>query len=429
MPRRYDAHSHIFNVFYLLDEYAFMAFMAFFGNYPGTGQTQARELHADSVFGDIGQVLKWIVKVIETGVALMGAEGVNLQTTLSAADSAWGGANQSATIVLMMDIYFTYAQPLLADEPWHQFSMKSLSNQLAVLQPSDIQLGLRHVQTRLQDVGLNPDLVAKTTARLNGFIQARRLIHADEAGFFKTPGFWAHMEALRLLKLDPILGPRFYPFLAVDPRRTGIIDEVLKGELVGKNLPFRGIKLYPMLGYHPQCAALESLFDWCAANAIPITVHCEEPGFPPPYLFAQNYSGLGAPKNYIPILEKYKKLGRDLRINFAHFGYQNPVNGVPVTDWTNDIVQLMQDYDGVFADFACTNQKADILTIKNSVWANQKAKERTLFGTDFDVEYLSSGNQDLANYYANFDEANNPGAFTAVELAQISGDNVERFLG
>jgi predicted TIM-barrel fold metal-dependent hydrolase len=214
-----------------------------------------------------------------------------------------------------------------------------------------------------------------------------------------------------------------YPFLAVDPRRPDIITTVLSGKLVSHQGPFYGIKLYPRLGVHPQCADLLPLYAWCEAGRIPITTHADEIGFPPPGL--QNIahldqSDLGHPRHFQRILEQFP----NLVIDFAHFGMSN-------LEWAEQIATFIGDerFTGVYSDLACYTTQQVIVDFRKRFWHRPRVAERTLLGTDYDVFYLVTLGITLERYLENFSDKHTKDGFTLAELEQMRTSNAIRFLG
>jgi uncharacterized protein len=65
------------------------------------------------------------------------------------------------------------------------------------------------------------------------------------------------------------------PFVAVDPRRPGIVQTTIA---LLEEPGFCGIKLYPPLGYHPDHPALGELYAYAAEHDVPILAHCTRRG-------------------------------------------------------------------------------------------------------------------------------------------------------
>ena len=80
-------------------------------------------------------------------------------------------------------------------------------------------------------------------------------------GIELSPGYKKHM--LELEELSNNYPGKVFPFLAVDPRRIGIMKLIdLK---VNKGIGiFKGIKIYPPLGYLPTHPNLEPVFEYCS---------------------------------------------------------------------------------------------------------------------------------------------------------------------
>lgn len=185
-------------------------------------------------------------------------------------------------------------------------------------------------------------------------------------------GYSSHFEDLKSMKNELV-----FPFLAVDPRRPGIMELVRNN--VSKTGPFYGIKLYPRLGYYPSNPLLfNELYPFCQDKEIPITVHCSTGGFPPEnFLLPKPCPELCDPKEWLPILEKYKKL----RVNFAHFGAGDK-------KWTETIVGLMRPYRYVYTDISCYTEKKDFDYIKEIIKSYPFVEERLMYGTDYTMTLL-----------------------------------------
>ena len=202
-----------------------------------------------------------------------------------------------------------------------------------------------------------------------------------------------------------------YPFFAVDPRRTGIIKAIIDGQFITKSAGgFYGIKLYPRLGYHPMSGNLPELYAYCAKNKIPITTHCSNGGFPPWTTSSGEFTN---PENFRPALEA----NPNLIINFAHFGHGND-------SWGYKIVELMRTYPNVYADLACYTGDVDLMYFKVDYWKEPIVQQRTMYGSDFDVFYLTQTNFDMNNYISSFKSR-----FSQEELKNMMGTIPNKFLG
>ncbi len=212
-----------------------------------------------------------------------------------------------------------------------------------------------------------------------------------------------HLELAQIAELDDSC----IPFIGVDPRRYNIFDMVKKWHI---NYNFRGIKLYPPLGFYPNDKRLSSIYKYASTNNLPVLAHCSRGGVsikkvtkemlnePNPIgrpvvkkkakLFSDIYTD---PANYNPIATKYP----DLKICLAHFGgdtewdkyLEQPWssnNAEASKSWLSVILDLMQKHDNIYTDISSTLFKKecyiDLLLV---LLENKKVRERVLFGSDY----------------------------------------------
>ena len=92
------------------------------------------------------------------------------------------------------------------------------------------------------------------------------------------------------------------------------------------------------------------------------------------------------PKAWRKVLEKFPKL----KLCLAHFGGDEWQKGVE-SDWVREIVSLMEDYPGVYADFSCHDIKKNSPAFRHvlSYAKNTPVYERLLFGTDWYMTMLA----------------------------------------
>ncbi len=120
---------------------------------------------------------------------------------------------------------------------------------------------------------------------------------------------------------------------------------------------FIGVKLYPPMGFYPINnavhdpynvyslridEALESLYDWCISEDVPIMAHCAEDNGSQP-----GYEERANPDYWEEVLQQYP----ELRLNFAHFGRDEEVIIANYgSGWAWKIAELMDNYPNVYAD-------------------------------------------------------------------------------
>lgn len=204
-----------------------------------------------------------------------------------------------------------------------------------------------------------------------------------------------------------------YPFFCVDPRRVGIIDAILDGRYITKRRGgFFGLKLYPRLGYHPMSGRLPEIYAYCANNRIPITTHCSATGFPP-WSTPQFVIDFGDPENFRPALEK----NNDLIIDFAHWGWAGDT-------WGKSIIDMMNKYPNVYSDLSCYTGDHDLAVFRKGYWDIDIVRERTIYGSDFDVFYFTETGMDINEYIQSFKDV-----FTEDDMNNMMATVPPKFLG
>jgi len=200
------------------------------------------------------------------------------------------------------------------------------------------------------------------------------------------------------------------PFAAADPRRPDV--EEATRHLLERG--FRGIKLYPPLGYHPNHKRLWPLYAYAAEHGIPVLTHCSRPtevsyrGPLTPEMLDDPVTGkphnLGRealltlytdPDTYVPILKSYPRL----RLCLAHFGgagdwetYLNDQWGSASAgsekSWLAKILDMISSkkYQGLYTDISYTMFANDeYVYLLKVLLSDERIARRVLFGSDFYV--------------------------------------------
>lgn len=106
---------------------------------------------------------------------------------------------------------------------------------------------------------------------------------------------------------------RIIPFATVHPDTEGGVEEALKRLDSGR---FKGLKLYPKLGFDPADQRLFPLYEGLERRNLPVMTHCSRGGVRGRGLTQAKADRWTAPGAFDPVLEKYPRL----RVCFAHFG-------------------------------------------------------------------------------------------------------------
>ncbi|WP_310618581.1 amidohydrolase family protein [Flexibacterium corallicola] len=199
------------------------------------------------------------------------------------------------------------------------------------------------------------------------------------------------------------------PFIAVDPRRqriggqslTKMVEELLDYKHDDGITVFKGIKLYPPLGYLPDDPALSELWHLCEEKSLPLMTHCSKGGIKSRALSWDTAASYADPDHFIPVLRKHP----NLRLCLAHMGgqtdwqryFQAPSSRRPAPldapaherahmNWLSKIMQMIesQQFPNLYTDISYTvfyiRQNMPSLKI---FLLNDVLRSKTLFGSDF----------------------------------------------
>jgi uncharacterized protein len=235
----------------------------------------------------------------------------------------------------------------------------------------------------------------------------------------------------QLLDLAQESNGTLIPFYAVDPRRPGIVDLVYQNLSAGK---FRGIKIYPNLGYQPQCEILMDVYEICQERGVPVMTHCSAGGVWKYGLSSEKRVQYSHPRNYAPILKRFP----DLRLCLAHFGgddeWRKHLQGrskPPEHPWIKQIGDMIRcgDYPNLYTDISYTafaprygRLYFDFFDYLKVLLANEQIRTHVLFGSDFYmVERESLSEKEVSIVLR---------SRLGEELYfQIAHDNAKRYLG
>jgi predicted TIM-barrel fold metal-dependent hydrolase len=209
---------------------------------------------------------------------------------------------------------------------------------------------------------------------------------------------------------------RMLPFIAADANREDVVDMV-KDALGGG--VFRGVKIYPVMGFTPDDKRLYPIYAHCVENHVPITAHCENGGIPG----LKEYYYLADPKYWAVVLKDFP----ELTLNLAH----NDRTGSP---WQGMIAQLIKTYPNVYTDVSYDTEmwftpRRYFKHIKRML-GTAKIQDRLLYGTDW---YMGRCFWTEASYLKWFLEYSRKIfwcriAFTPQEIKRLTEDNPRRFL-
>jgi predicted TIM-barrel fold metal-dependent hydrolase len=222
------------------------------------------------------------------------------------------------------------------------------------------------------------------------------------AGRVDEPIAEQHAELRQLTETYPEL---VIPFAAADPRREDVVETTRR--LLEED-GFRGIKLYPPMGYHPADPALGPLYAYAAERGVPVMTHCSRPaqvkyrGEPTERMRTDPVTGerldLGLdelltlftdPDSYRPVLRAHPSL----TLCLAHFGgeqdwwsYRRRPGGGE--SWLEKILVMLRsgEYPNLYTDISYTVfVDEEFVRMLPGLLADEHVRSRVLFGSDFYV--------------------------------------------
>ncbi|MBW1928867.1 MAG: amidohydrolase family protein [Deltaproteobacteria bacterium] len=210
---------------------------------------------------------------------------------------------------------------------------------------------------------------------------------------------------------------RLYPFIAADPNREDVVNIVIDALKGGT---FKGVKIYPVMGFTPDDRRLYPIYEYCMDNGIPITAHCENGGIPG----LDDYYHLAHPKYWGIVLNDFP----GLKLNLAH----NDRTGSP---WQAVIGDLIMRYPNVYTDCSYDTEMMFIprkyfRSIKQML-NTHKIRDRLLYGTDWYMGRCFWTEKSYLKWFTTYSRRI-PWCrveFTGEEIKRMTEDNPRRFLG
>jgi predicted TIM-barrel fold metal-dependent hydrolase len=198
-----------------------------------------------------------------------------------------------------------------------------------------------------------------------------------------------------LLDMAQDSGGQIIPFYAADPRHPDIVERVRNNLAPDK---FRGIKIYPNLGYKPDDPKLMEIYKLCIKGDFPVLTHCSPGGIWRYGVSRQVRRANSEPDNYKRILDT-KGYG-DLKLCLAHFGgaeewakYLRGRGEQPGEEpWVRTIYKMIASgkYPNLYTDISYTvftpkvsGLEIDLIDYLRVLLTHPRVKQRVLFGSDY----------------------------------------------
>ena len=187
------------------------------------------------------------------------------------------------------------------------------------------------------------------------------------------------------------------PFIHIDPRsasRFGGEDPIDFIREFHQTHGFRGIKLYPPLGYAPDDPAVEPIYAYADAHGLPVMSHCSPGGIRSRIFDAKDVRTHTAPHRYRKVLQDFP----NMRLCLAHFGGQGEWASYLETPWLEDSTDLERmdwlsqiatmirsgDYPNLYTDISYTIfYSRRFIPLLKVLLQDERLRDKILFGSDY----------------------------------------------
>ena len=198
-----------------------------------------------------------------------------------------------------------------------------------------------------------------------------------------------------LLEMAQASGGQIIPFYAADPRHPDIVERVRQNLAPDK---FRGVKIYPNLGYKPDHPNLMQVYKLCIKGNYPVVTHCSPGGIWSYGLPGPERRANSEPLNYKRVLDTDGY--RSLKFCLAHFGgaqeWVKHLKGRAAKDdeeaWVRTIYEMIAsgEYPNLYTDISYTvftprvqGLYVDLVDYLRVLLTNERVRQRVLFGSDY----------------------------------------------
>jgi len=178
------------------------------------------------------------------------------------------------------------------------------------------------------------------------------------------------------------------PFAHIDPRRGDALKMLV--DLFDEH-GFKGVKIYPTLGYKPNHPTLmNEIYPYMMKKNIPLMAHCSKGSVNIRTWCKEDAYDCAHPRHYVSVMKKYP----DLRICLAHFGgnrewkyHRDTPGDQNPPSWLRCICELINSgqFDNLYVDVSHTimNYRENHALLCVLLEANPKIAKKVLFGSDF----------------------------------------------
>ena len=198
-------------------------------------------------------------------------------------------------------------------------------------------------------------------------------------------------DELAAMAADPRYRGKIIPFATIHPDAPGGFAELQRAVEV---LGFRGVKLYPRLGFPPDHPVLvKQVYPFAIKHRLPVMTHCSRGGVTAKGLDRLIADRFCEPTSYLPVLRAFPAL----KLCLAHFGgladWRNYVDGDIDPDdptgqrnWQVMIREMIGSgqFPNLYTDISYTLfEFEDFVPFLKLFLDDKRLRKRVLFGSDY----------------------------------------------
>ncbi len=197
--------------------------------------------------------------------------------------------------------------------------------------------------------------------------------------------------------------PEVIPFVHIDPRREGYMAILKK---CVEEWGYRGVKVYPPLGYFPYDERMYPVYEYCQTHKLPIVTHCS-PFNPVRFrgkkkdlrkLLEQSRDKIDTkgmsrkvmcskfthPLNWAYVMQDFP----ELKVCLGHFGsahYWSEFLDNPdgPDNWFLIIKEMLEKHPNLYSDISFTLNKKEFFPLLKVLLQDKQLRSKVLFGSDY----------------------------------------------
>lgn len=186
------------------------------------------------------------------------------------------------------------------------------------------------------------------------------------------------------------------PFIHIDPRSFSVFQGTNTIQFIEEfhQRGFKGIKLYPPLGYSAIHKDVMPIYEYANTHNLPVMTHCSTGGVHAQHFKKEDIHSTTAPHLYQKVIHDHP----NLKLCLAHFGgneewdkylrepWKDDHTPIENMNWLSQITTMIksENYPNLYTDISYTIFRFDrFIPILKVFLEDPVLKERILFGSDY----------------------------------------------